>query len=350
MLNKNEVYKMDCIEGMKLLDDNSVDIIVADPPYNLSKGGNWSWKNEGDLKGFGGKWDKVMQNWDDMPLSDYFTFTLNWLSEAKRILKPTGSLWVFGTYHNIGIINFAMQILEIEIINEVIWFKRNSFPNLSGRRLTASHETILWAHTGSAKSREYYFNYEMSKNHDYDSDLIKQPLKQMRTVWDIPNNKKKEELLFGKHPTQKVEKVIDRIIRLSAKEGDVLVSPFCGAGTECVVAKKLGLDYIAFELEEEYVNLSNTRLLNTQKGKIELIEAKESNATSNEKNTVELANIKENSIEESFIQTESTEQISLSLGFANEEITPIKKKRGRPKKNLELDLELGTEKKKAPLN
>ena len=108
-----------------------------------------------------------------------------------------------GTYHNIGLINFAMQLLEIEIINEVIWFKRNSFPNLSGRRLTASHETVLWAHTGGAKNRKYFFNYDGAKEMACPEDGLKEAGRQMRTVWDIPNNKGREELRFGKHPTQK---------------------------------------------------------------------------------------------------------------------------------------------------
>ncbi len=270
MLELNKIYLKDCIKGMQLLPDDSIDIVIADPPYNLSKGGNWKWDNTTKLKGFGGKWEKAMENWDDMPLNEYFIFTINWLSEVKRVVKPTGSIWVHGTYHNIGIINFALQILETEIINEVIWYKRNSFPNLSGRRLTASHETILWAHTGDSKKRDYYFNYEMSKDHDYESDLIKQPSKQMRTVWDIPNNKKKEELAFGKHPTQKPERVIDRMIRISAKTGDTLLAPFSGAGTDCVVAKKLGLNYIGFELEEEYIKISEERLNNVEVGSIEM--------------------------------------------------------------------------------
>jgi len=265
---RNEIFLGDCIEGMKKLPENSIDIVIADPPYNLSKGGNWTWDNSKKLDGFGGNWSKVMQTWDDMPLSDYFLFTLEWLSEAKRVVKPTGSIWVHGTYHNIGIINFALQILEVEIINEVVWYKRNSFPNLSGRRLTASHETILWAHTGNSKSRKYHFNYEDSKEHVFEGDLLKQPGKQMRTVWDVPNNKKKTELSFGKHPTQKPERLIERMLRLSAKPGDLVLSPFCGSGTECVVAKKMGLDYLAFELEEEYISISNERLSNTQKNSI----------------------------------------------------------------------------------
>lgn len=259
-IDLNNIYNMDCIDGMKLLLENSIDIAIVDPPYNLSKGGNWKWDNSEKLPGMGGNWNKVMQSWDNMELTEYFKFTMLWLNELKRVVKPTGSIWIHGTYHNIGIINFAMQILGIEIINEVIWYKRNSFPNLSGRRLTASHETILWGHTGGEKKREYYFNYDNSKELEFPEDNLKQSGKQMRTVWDIPNNKKKEELQYGKHPTQKPVRLIERMLKISARKGDVLLSPFCGAGTDCVVAKTLGLNYIAFELEQEYIDISEKRL------------------------------------------------------------------------------------------
>lgn len=255
----NKIIHSDCIEGMRNLEDKSVDLIIADPPYNLSKGSDWKWDNSVDLKGFGGNWNKVMESWDSMPLFDYFNFTLSWLQQCKRILKPTGSIWVFGTYHNIGIINFAFQLLEIEIINEVVWYKRNSFPNLSGRRLTASHETLLWGHSGG-KKRQYKFNYEFTKEAEFPEDLLKQKGKQLRTVWDIPNNKKKEELLFGKHPTQKPERICDRIILTSSDEGDIVLTPFAGAGTECVSAKKNGRKYIGFEIEQEYIEVANKRL------------------------------------------------------------------------------------------
>ena len=261
----NHVYKMDCIDERTSLPDNSVDLIIADPPYNLSKGGNWSWDNSVVLKGLGGNWNKVMESWDAMPLEEYWKFTLAWISEAKRILKPSGSMWIFGTYHNIGIINVVCQMLEIEIINEVVWFKRNSFPNLSGRRLTASHETLLWCHSGG-KKRQYYFDYDYSKNGVFESDLIKKPGKQMRTVWDVPNNKTKVELKFGKHPTQKPLRLLERIVGLTSKEGDLMLTPFCGSGSECVAAKIAGREYIGFEIEDEYVELAEKRLENAERG------------------------------------------------------------------------------------
>lgn len=259
LLPLNTVHCMDCIEGMKSLPNNSVDIAIADPPYNASKGAVWKWDRSVNLPGFGGIWSKVMADWDNMPLADYLAFTLRWLSELKRVVRPTGSIWIHGTYHNIGIINFALQLLEIEIINEIIWYKRNSFPNLSGRRLTASHETILWAHTGR-KVRKYFFNYEAAKNLTYPEDLLKAPGKQMRTVWDIPNNKDPEEILHGKHPTQKPLRLLKRMLTISAKPGHICLVPFAGSGSECVAAQVTGLHFIAFENDHRYVEICNKRI------------------------------------------------------------------------------------------
>ena len=261
----NTIIKGDCVSEMRKLPDNSFDVAIIDPPYNLSSGGNWSWDNSEKLKGFGGAWSKVMENWDNMPLFDYFNFCAAWISEIKRLVKPTGSFWIHGTYHNIGLINFILQLQEIEIINEVVWYKRNSFPNLSGRRLTASHETILWGHTGTSKKREYYFNYEKSKDTAYPEDNLKAAGKQMRTVWDIPNNKAKEELAYGKHPTQKPVRLIKRMLDISAKEGDRILVPFVGSGTDCVAAKMSGLDFLGFELDESYIEIAQKRLSHCDK-------------------------------------------------------------------------------------
>lgn len=257
------IANLDCIEGMKALPDNCVDLIIADPPYNLSKSGDWKWDNSVSLAGMGGNWNITNENWDNMSLDDYLNFSIAWLSEAKRILKPTGSMWIFGTYHNIGIINIVCQMLNIEIINEVIWYKKNAFPNLSGRRLTASHETMLWVHSGG-KKRDYYFDYNYSKNGEFPGDELKSPGKQMRTVWDLSNNKNREELKYGKHPTQKPIKILIRMIKLATKSGDVMLTPFAGAGSECVAAKMTGRHYIGFEIEKEYCDISEERLSHTE--------------------------------------------------------------------------------------
>lgn len=259
----DKIIKGDAIENMKKLPSNSIDLIIADPPYNLSKGNKWAWDPKSNLPGFGGAWNKVLESWDNMPLSEYFSFTASWASEAKRILKPTGSMWIFGTYHNIGIMNTILQLLSIEIINEIIWYKRNSFPNLSGRRLTASHETLLWAHVGN-KKRSYYFNYKFSKSFSDPTDTLKMKDKQMRTIWDIPNNKDPEELKFGRHPTQKPLRVCIRIVSLASKPGDIVLAPFAGAGSECVTAKSLGRHYLGFEMDNDYVEIAERRLKNVR--------------------------------------------------------------------------------------
>ncbi|PIR56844.1 MAG: site-specific DNA-methyltransferase [Parcubacteria group bacterium CG10_big_fil_rev_8_21_14_0_10_41_35] len=254
----NKIHKGDALEYLKQIPSSSIDMVLADPPYNLSKGSEIKFTNKG-VKGFGGEWNKVMEDWDNMPFYEYLKFTLAWLAEIKRILKPTGSVWVFGTYHNIGLINIAYQALDIEIINEVVWYKRNAFPNLAGRRLTASHETLLWGHTG-VKKREYYFDYKKSKEISDPSDLMKMKDKQMRTVWDIPNNKESREILYGKHPTQKPLSVCKRIISISSKPGDLVLVPFAGAGSECLAAKELGRNFIGFELDKKYIDIASKRI------------------------------------------------------------------------------------------
>lgn len=256
----NKIILGDCIEGMKSLPDKSVDLVIADPPYNLSKGNHWKWDNSVKLNGFGGNWKKVMEDWDNMTLADYWSFTEAWLQQVQRVLKPTGSLWIYGTYHNIGIINVIMQKLDVEILNEIVWYKRNSFPNLAGRRFTASHENLLWGHVG--KKRQYYFNYKLMKSMKFPEDLLKNDGKQMRTVWDIPNNKEKVEIKFGKHPTQKPVRLCERLILATSKLNNVVLVPFCGAGSECVAAKALKRDFISYEIDNKYREIALKRLDN----------------------------------------------------------------------------------------
>ena len=265
----NTIINGECISEIKKVPNTCIDLIIADPPYNLSKGREWKWDNSVELQGMGGNWDKVMQEWDDFTFESYMTFTKAWLTEAKRILKPTGSMWIFGTYHNIGIINVICQMLGIEIINEVVWYKRNAFPNLAGRRLTASHETILWCNKGG-KKREYFFDYEYSKNGDFSYDGLKTPGKQMRTVWDISNNKEKRELAYGKHPTQKPIRILKRIIKLSSREGDIMLTPFSGSGSECVAAKMTGRKYIGIELDDSYCKIATNRLNHVEENEDQL--------------------------------------------------------------------------------
>ena len=256
-LETQRIYHGNFLDLVPQLPDQSVDLIIADPPYNASKGNALSMQSRA-LPGSGGAWNKIAEVWDEMTLQDYLNFTLSWLSEARRVLKPTGSMWVHGTYHSTGITNVTMQMLDIEIINEIVWYKRNSFPNLACRRLTASHETILWAHRGG--KRAYRFNYEHSKSGNFSYDALKAPGKQMRTVWDLPNNKPRNELAHGRHPAQKPVRLARRFIQLSADPGNVCVVPFAGSGSECVAAKEEGLHFIGFETDASYVDIALARL------------------------------------------------------------------------------------------
>ena len=265
----NLIYS-DAISGMKELPDNSFDLAICDPPYGAASEKIWAYDSDNKINGFGGSWKLNNENWDLLSKNENFNSTFSWLSELKRLVKPTGSIWIHATYHNSGFVNTCCQMLDIEIINEIVWYKRNAFPNLSARRLTASHETILWVHTG-VNSRDYYFNYEEVKNASFPEDKLKEKGKQLRTVWDIPNNKSKDEIQFGSHPTQKPLRLIDRIMLISAKKGGKLLIPFSGSGTEIIAGLKHNMDIVAFENNKEYIELSATRINHYIKKSMEML-------------------------------------------------------------------------------
>jgi len=255
---------------MSNLNDKSFDLAICDPPYGAASDKNWNYDNKKNISGFGGDWKLNSELWDMLSQSDNFTLTFAWLSQLKRLVKPTGSIWIHSTYHNSGFVNTCCQLLGLEIINEVVWYKRNAFPNLSARRLTASHETILWVHTGG-KKREYLFNYEAVKSAHFIEDKLKEEGKQLRTVWDIPNNKSKEEIKFGSHPTQKPQRVTDRIMLVSGKPGGQLLVPFSGSGTEIIAGINNNMNVIAYENNEDYFNMSIKRIEFYLKNKKELL-------------------------------------------------------------------------------
>lgn len=261
-INDNRVHlkMMDLYEALPTLPNDFFDVIIVDPPYGASSTKNWSYDESKKLKGFGGEWKLTSEVWDLLSQSDSFIGTYNWLKELKRVVKTSGSIWIHSTYHNSGFVNVCCQLLGLEIINEIAWYKRNSFPNLSGRRLTASHETILWVHKGGEKHREYVFNYEATKAFSHPSDLMKEAGKQMRTVWDIPNNKSKEELLYGTHPTQKPLRVSERILMISGVKGGNLLVPFAGSGTEMIAGLRYGMNVYGYEIEQEYYDLASQRI------------------------------------------------------------------------------------------
>lgn len=254
-----ELYMQDALQGLSELPDQSFDLAICDPPYGAATSANWNYDGSKKMEGFGGNWKLNNEEWDLLTGNEIFRTSYIWLSELKRLVKPTGSIWIHSTYHNSGFVNVLCQLLGLEIINEVVWYKRNAFPNLSARRLTASHETILWVHTGGDK-RKYNFNYDDVKKAKFVSDNMKEPDKQLRTVWDIPNNKNKEELKFGNHPTQKPLRVAERLVLIAGVKGGKLLVPFAGSGTEMIAGIKYGMHAVGFETNEEYFDLAKERL------------------------------------------------------------------------------------------
>lgn len=253
------LIKKDAIIGLKELEENSFDLAICDPPYGAASKKKWNYDTDKKVNGFGGDWKLNGEEWDLLTSNENFTMTFSWLKELKRIIKPTGSIWIHATYHNAGFVNVVCQLLGLEIINEVTWYKRNAFPNLSKRRLTASHETIYWVHTGNEKNRNYRFNYDDVKKAVFSGDNMKLADKQLRTVWDIPNNKTKKELQLGKHPTQKPLRVSDRLLMISGIKGGKLLVPFLGSGTEVVAGLNYGMECLGFEIEDSYFDLAIAR-------------------------------------------------------------------------------------------
>jgi site-specific DNA-methyltransferase (adenine-specific) len=245
-LNFN-LHQGNCIDVLKDIPDNSVDLIFADPPYFLSNGGI-SCKSGKMVSVNKADWDK------SNGVAKDFEFTFDWLSECKRVLKNTGCIWVSGTMHNIYQVGYALQMLDYQILNEISWFKPNAPPNLSCRYFAHSHETLIWAR--KEKESKHKFNYELMKEWN---DKISESGKQMRSVWNIPLTPQQEKKL-GKHPTQKPIELLKRIILSTTDRGDVVLDPFNGSGTTGVVAKMFNRQYIGIDLEKKYLDLTLKRI------------------------------------------------------------------------------------------
>lgn len=254
----NQIYNQDCLEGMEEIEDNSIDLIIADPPYNLSEGGELSYSGDWG----GGDWDQTNEDWDLFSDGEYRDFIGEWIQESYRVLKDCGSIYVFGTYHNSGEVVLSLKEAGFRLANEIIWFKPNAFPNLQQNRFSASHENIFWAY-----KEDYKFNYDLLRDGDFPEDPLKRRGKQMRSVWSIPTNKTDEELEYS-HPTQKPEKVVDRIILASSDEGDLVLDPFMGSGTTAAVCKRRRRRYLGFEVDEEYHMKSEERLEGVEDGEL----------------------------------------------------------------------------------
>ncbi len=245
----NTIIKGDCVAGMEQLPDHSVDMIFADPPYNLQLQGDLQRPDQSTV-------DAVDDHWDQFASFDaYDAFTRNWLLAARRVLKPNGTIWVIGSYHNIFRVGAKMQDLGFWILNDVIWRKSNPMPNFRGRRFANAHETMIWA-SRDQKSKGYTFNYESLKAANDDV--------QMRSDWLFPICNGGERLKADDgskvHPTQKPEALLARILLSASKQGDIILDPFFGTGTTGAVAKRLGRNFIGLEREQDYIDAASARI------------------------------------------------------------------------------------------
>jgi len=249
----NKILPGECIEVMNSLPAGSVDLIFADPPYNLQL--------RGDLhRPDNSKVDAVDDSWDQFSsFGAYDAFTRDWLKAAKRLLKPNGAIWVIGSYHNIFRVGAAMQNAGYWILNDVVWRKSNPMPNFRGMRLTNAHETMIWA--SRAEGGKYTFNYEALK-------ALNEGI-QMRSDWVLPictgHERLKDENGDKAHPTQKPQSLLHRVLVATTNPGDVVLDPFFGTGTTGAVAKMLGREFIGIEREEKYRDVAKKRIASVRK-------------------------------------------------------------------------------------
>ena len=243
-----KIIKGDSIDSMRSLPDNSIDVIFADPPYNLQLKNDLSRPDSSKVNGVTEGWDRFKS------FEEYDKFTKDWISEAQRILKPEGTIWVIGSYHNIFRVGNAMQNLGFWILNDIIWHKSNPMPNFKGTRFTNAHETIIWA--SKNHNSKYNFNYHAMKS-------LNEGI-QMRSDWYIPICSGGERIKDSNgtiiHSTQKPDALLYRVLLSSSKKDDIILDPFFGTGTTGAVAKKLGRNFIGLEREDIYINAAKKRI------------------------------------------------------------------------------------------
>ena len=244
----DQIIVGDCIAEMNKLPEKSVDLIFADPPYNLQLGGGLTRPDQSEVAGVDDEWDKFAD------FATYDHFTKQWMAAARRILKDDGAMWVIGSYHNIFRVGTVLQDLGFWVLNDIVWRKSNPMPNFRGKRFTNAHETLIWASKGP--KAKYHFAYEGLKTLNEDV--------QMRSDWLLPICSGGERIKGkdGKkaHPTQKPESLLYRILMATTQPGDVVLDPFSGSGTTAAMAKKLGRHYIGLERDETYAKVARERL------------------------------------------------------------------------------------------
>ena len=246
----HKIFIGDSTEVMKSFEDSSVDLIFADPPYGLAK-----------TKGLGWAYSKhitLQEAWDIFTKDEFFEFNLKWITEAVRVLRSGGSLWVCGSFHNIYQLGFILQHLDLKINNSIVWFKPNAQPNITTRMFTESTEHLIWAVKNHSK-KKWVFNYSEMKRMNEG--------KQMRNMWSIPLTPKSEKWA-GEHPTQKPIELLRRVILSSSKAEETVLDPFLGSGTTSVVAELYGRNSIGIEKNKDYLGIIQKRM-NPSQRKIE---------------------------------------------------------------------------------
>ncbi|MEO5375732.1 MAG: site-specific DNA-methyltransferase [Alphaproteobacteria bacterium] len=247
-MKTNCILEGDCVAVMNGLPEKSVDLIFADPPYNLQLGGDLFRPDNSRVNGVDDAWDRFAD------FAEYDRFSRAWLRAARRVLKDDGALWVIGSYHNIFRVGALLQDEGFWILNDIIWHKTNPMPNFRGTRFTNAHETLLWCSTGP--DAKYTFNYQAMKELN---DGV-----QMRSDWHLPLCTGSERLKDGNgdkvHPTQKPEALLYRVIQSTSKPGDIILDPFFGTGTTGAMAKMLGRRYIGIERDRAYIGAALDRL------------------------------------------------------------------------------------------
>src|SRR6187401_2221124 len=248
-LQPHRVLAGDCISGMAKLPAASVDLVFADPPYNLQLASDLKRPDDSKVDAVDDDWDKFSS------FSAYDDFTRAWLMAARRVIKPSATIWVIGSYHNIFRVGTILQDLGFRILNDVVWRKTNPMPNFRGRRFTNAHETIIWAGREPG-AKGYTFNYEALKAGNEDI--------QVRSDWTIPLCTGEERLKGrdGKkiHPTQKPEALLARVILSTSRPGDLILDPFSGTGTTGAAAKRLGRQFIGIERDPAYAAAAEARI------------------------------------------------------------------------------------------
>jgi modification methylase len=245
----DEILVGDCIDGLARLPAETVDLVFADPPYNLQLEGALSRPDQSLVDAVDEDWDKFAS------FSDYDRFTRTWLTAVRRVMKREATIFVIGSYHNIFRVGAIMQDLGFWILNDVVWHKANPMPNFRGRRFTNAHETLIWA-AKSASAKDYTFNYEALKAGNEDC--------QVRSDWFMPICTGTERLKDAHdrklHPTQKPEALLNRVLLAASQPGDIVLDPFFGSGTTGAVAKRLGRSFIGFERETAYARAAHERI------------------------------------------------------------------------------------------